>query len=96
MDSTVLRIGIAIAGVLLIAAIYFFGRPRKPGQGRRVGARFRRRRGAPRPNASNPRSASRSADELRASGEQSQSELDARRAQRTTSARAATPRSTRS
>jgi cell division protein ZipA len=36
MDSTVLRIGIAIAGVLLIAAIYFFGRPRKPGQGRRV------------------------------------------------------------
>jgi cell division protein ZipA len=36
MDSTLLRIGIAIAGVLLIAAIYFFGRPRKPGQGRRV------------------------------------------------------------
>jgi cell division protein ZipA len=38
MDSTVLRIGIGIAGVLLIAAIYFFGRPRKPGQGRRVAA----------------------------------------------------------
>jgi cell division protein ZipA len=37
MDSTVLRIGIGIAGVLLLAAIYFFGRPRKPGQGRRVG-----------------------------------------------------------
>ena len=37
MDSTVLRVGIAIAGVLLLAAIYFFGRPRKPGQGRRVG-----------------------------------------------------------
>ena len=36
MDSTVLRIGIFIAGVLLLAAIYFFGRPRKPGQGRRV------------------------------------------------------------
>jgi cell division protein ZipA len=36
MDSTVLRVGIAIAGVLLLAAIYFFGRPRKPGQGRRV------------------------------------------------------------
>ncbi|MCC8361726.1 cell division protein ZipA [Lysobacter sp. A6] len=36
MDSTLLRIGIGIAGVLLIAAIYFFGRPRKPGQGRRV------------------------------------------------------------
>jgi cell division protein ZipA len=39
MDTTVLRIGIAIAGVLLIAAIYFFGRPRKPGQGRRVAER---------------------------------------------------------
>ena len=36
MDMTLLRVGIAIAGVLLIAAIYFFGRPRKPGQGRRV------------------------------------------------------------
>lgn len=36
MDSTLLRIGIGIAGVLLIAAIYFFGRPRKPGQGRRI------------------------------------------------------------
>ena len=39
MDSTVLRIGIAIAGVLLLAAIYFFGRPRRPGQGRRVAER---------------------------------------------------------
>ena len=39
MDTTVLRIAIAIAGVLLIAAIYFFGRPRKPGQGRRVAER---------------------------------------------------------
>ena len=38
MDMTLLRVGIAIAGVLLIAAIYFFGRPRKPGQGRRVAA----------------------------------------------------------
>ena len=36
MDTSVLRVGIAIAGLLLIAAIYFFGRPRKPGQGRRV------------------------------------------------------------
>ena len=36
MDSTVLRVGIALAGVLLLAAIYFFGRPRKPGQGMRV------------------------------------------------------------
>lgn len=38
MDSTVLRVGILVAGLLLIAAIYFFGRPRKPGQGRRVPA----------------------------------------------------------
>ncbi len=38
MDMTVLRIAILIAGVLLIAAIYFFGRPRRPGQGRRVAA----------------------------------------------------------
>lgn len=38
MDMTLLRIGIAIAGLLLIVAIYMFGRPRKPGQGRRVTA----------------------------------------------------------
>ena len=36
-----LRIGIVIAGALLIAAIYFFGRPRKPKQGRRVAAEAR-------------------------------------------------------
>jgi cell division protein ZipA len=35
-DTTMLRIGIVIAGVLLIAAIYFFGRPRKPSQGRKL------------------------------------------------------------
>lgn len=35
-DVTLLRIGILIAGLVLIAAIVFFGRPRKPGQGRRV------------------------------------------------------------
>lgn len=35
-DMTLLRIGILIAGVILIGAIIFFGRPRKPGQGRRV------------------------------------------------------------
>jgi len=40
MDSTVLRVGIAIAGVLLLVAIYIFGRPRKPGQGRRVAERM--------------------------------------------------------
>jgi cell division protein ZipA len=35
-DMTLLRIGIAIAGVILIASIFYFGRPRKPGQGKRV------------------------------------------------------------
>jgi cell division protein ZipA len=35
-DIWLLRIGIVIAGVLLMAAIYFFGRPRKPSQGRKV------------------------------------------------------------
>ncbi|MEG3191467.1 cell division protein ZipA [Lysobacter sp. D1-1-M9] len=35
-DMTLLRIGILIAGVILIAAIVFFGRPRRPGQGKRV------------------------------------------------------------
>ena len=39
-DAWMLRIGIIIAGLVLVAAIYFFGRPNKPGQGRRVeGAR---------------------------------------------------------
>ena len=32
-----LRVGMIIAGVLLLAAIYFFGRPRKPVQGARRG-----------------------------------------------------------
>ena len=35
-DIWLLRIGIVVAGVLLMAAIYFFGRPRKPGQGRKL------------------------------------------------------------
>jgi cell division protein ZipA len=35
-DVWMLRTGILIAGVLLIAAIYAFGRPRRPGQGRRI------------------------------------------------------------
>ncbi|MBF6024520.1 cell division protein ZipA [Lysobacter niastensis] len=35
-DVTMLRIGILIAGLILIGAIVFFGRPRKPGQGKRV------------------------------------------------------------
>jgi len=35
-DVWLLRTGILIAGLLLVAAIYFFGRPRKGGQSRRV------------------------------------------------------------
>jgi cell division protein ZipA len=36
-EVTMLRVGILIAGLILIGAIVFFGRPRKPGQGKRVG-----------------------------------------------------------
>jgi cell division protein ZipA len=35
IGATELRIIIAIVGVIIFALIYFFGRPRKPGQGRR-------------------------------------------------------------
>ena len=35
-DMTLLRMGILIAGLILIAAIFWFGRPRKPGQGKRL------------------------------------------------------------
>lgn len=35
-EMALLRIGILIAGLILIAAIIFFGRPKKPSQGRRV------------------------------------------------------------
>ncbi len=35
-DIWLLRIGIVVAGLLLMAAIYFFGRPRRPDQGRKV------------------------------------------------------------
>jgi cell division protein ZipA len=35
-DGTMLRIMILVAGLVLIACIVIFGRPRKPGQGRRV------------------------------------------------------------
>jgi cell division protein ZipA len=38
-DVNLVRIGILVAGLLLIAAIYMFGRPRRPGQGRRVAER---------------------------------------------------------
>ncbi|GAB3733418.1 cell division protein ZipA [Luteimonas pelagia] len=40
-DVTLLRIGILVAGLLLLAAIWFFGRPRRPGQGRRVAGQGR-------------------------------------------------------
>ena len=35
-DMAILRIGILVAGVLLLAAIFLFGRPKKPSQGRRI------------------------------------------------------------
>ena len=35
-DMALLRIGILVAGLLLIAVIIFFGRPKKPKQGKRV------------------------------------------------------------
>lgn len=35
MDPVQIRVILAIAGVAVLALIYFFGRPRKPGQGRR-------------------------------------------------------------
>lgn len=35
MDPTQLRIILAVAGVAILALIYFFGRPRRPGQGKR-------------------------------------------------------------
>lgn len=38
-DVNLVRIGILVAGLLLIVAIYAFGRPRKPGQGRRIAER---------------------------------------------------------
>lgn len=35
-DYTLMRLAIVVAGVVLLLAIFFFGRPRKPGQGRRT------------------------------------------------------------
>lgn len=35
-EVTLLRIAILVAGLILVGAIVFFGRPRKPGQGKRV------------------------------------------------------------
>jgi cell division protein ZipA len=39
MDPTQLRIVLLVLGLLFIAGVYWFGRPRKPGQGRRLGER---------------------------------------------------------
>jgi len=47
-DVTLVRIGILIAGLILVAAIVFFGRPRKPGQGKRVPREPSSHAGAPR------------------------------------------------
>ena len=77
MDSTVLRIGIGIAGVLLIAAIYFFGRPRKPGQGRRVSGGFADAQRAEGERIE-PTLGEQIADELAEGEAASQSELDLR------------------
>lgn len=41
LSATDLRIIIAVIGVVILAGIYFFGRPRKPGQGRRLMPRRR-------------------------------------------------------
>ena len=61
LSATELRVIVAVVGVLVLALIYFFGRPRKPGQGRR-GARRRRRarahRADHRPRHGEPRRAS--------------------------------------
>ncbi len=35
-DMAMLRIGILVAGIILLAAIFIFGRPKKPSQGRRL------------------------------------------------------------
>jgi cell division protein ZipA len=36
VSATTLRIIIAVIGVVILLGIYFFGRPRRPGQGRRI------------------------------------------------------------
>jgi cell division protein ZipA len=46
VDATQLRIILLIAGLVLIAAIYFLGRPKKPDQGRRSAAPAPKRSGA--------------------------------------------------
>jgi cell division protein ZipA len=39
LSATELRVIVAVVGVLVLALIYFFGRPRKPGQGERRAAK---------------------------------------------------------
>lgn len=46
-DVWLLRLGILLAGIVLVAAIYWFGRPRRPGQGRRLGPEERAARTEP-------------------------------------------------
>ncbi|MGH8147589.1 MAG: cell division protein ZipA [Rhodanobacteraceae bacterium] len=41
VSATTLRIIILVIGVLILIGIYFFGRPRRPGQGRRLSFRAR-------------------------------------------------------
>lgn len=48
-DVTLMRIGILIAGLILIGAIVFFGRPRKPGQGKRIAREDEARAGERKP-----------------------------------------------
>jgi cell division protein ZipA len=52
-DIWMLRIGIVIAGVLLMIAIYIFGRPRKPEQGRKLRDEGPAERTEPRLDAAN-------------------------------------------
>ena len=39
LSATELRVIVAVIGVIVLALIYFFGRPRKPGQGERRAAK---------------------------------------------------------
>lgn len=48
-DIWLLRIGIVVAGLLLMAAIWFFGRPRRSPQGTRTGSRGREEAGRTEP-----------------------------------------------
>ena len=62
LSATELRVIVAVIGVIVLALIYFFGRPRRPGQGER-----RARRSAARTSASSRRSAPADGEPTRAS-----------------------------